>query len=251
VTSQPTGREGRAARAGGGRDLIPSADPTGRPRGRHEAPRRLLLPGGLGTAAAVVVAVVMLAGVLATRLMGSAEQAPERPAATTVAAPAPAAGPTSRVPGAAAFGNLVDNWSFEQDLNGWQVLGAAEAVREPQGRTSGSCALVRASGPQPGRVGLTLPGVVEEAPAGGRYVASAWVRSTAAGMRVTLRLVGAGATAEASQSNATTLPGLRWRRVFVAHTVATAGADLGVEVTGDGVAAGDALLVDEVVVRQG
>jgi hypothetical protein len=248
VASQPTGRDGRAVRAGGGRDLIPSADPSGRPRGRHEAPRRLLLPGGLGMAAAVV-AVVVLAGVLATRLMGSAEQAPERPAATTVAAPA--AGPTSRVPGAAAFGNLVDNWSFEQDLDGWQVIGAAEAVREPQGRTSGSCALVRASGPQPGRVGLTLPGVVEDAPAGGRYVASAWVRSTAAGMRVTLRLVGAGATAEASESSVTTLPGLRWRRVFVAHAVAAAGTDLGVEVTGAGVAAGDALLVDEVVVRQG
>jgi hypothetical protein len=235
---------------------MPSADPTGRPRGRHEAPRRLVLPGGLAVAAAVVAA-VMIAGVLATRLMSSAEQAPERPAATTIAAPAaaptaaPAAAPTSRRPGTAAFGNLVDNWSFEQDLNGWQVLGAAEAVREPQGRTSGSCALVRASGPQPGRVGLALPGVVEDAPAAGRYVASAWVRSTAPGLRVTVQLAGAGGTGEVSRSTATTLPGLRWRRVFVAHTVAAAGTELNLEVTADGVAAGDALLVDEVIVRQG
>jgi len=152
---------------------------------------------------------------------------------------------------AGAFGNLVGNWSFEQDLTGWQVVGAAEAVREPQGRTSGSCALVRASGSQPGRVGLTLPGVVREAAAGSRYVASAWVRSTAPGLRVTVRLVGAGAKPERSQTTAATLPGLAWRRVFVAHTVAAAGGELGVEIAADGVNPGDALLVDEVTVRKG
>ena len=152
---------------------------------------------------------------------------------------------------AGAFGNLVGNWSFEQDLTGWQVVGAAEAVREPQGRTSGSCALVRASGSQPGRVGLTLPGVVREAAAGSRYVASALVRSTAPGLRVTVRLVGAGAKPERSQTTAATLPGLAWRRVFVAHTVAAAGGELGVEITADGVHPGDALLVDEVTVRKG
>ena len=152
---------------------------------------------------------------------------------------------------AGAFGNLVGNWSFEQDLTGWQVVGAAEAVREPQGRTSGSCALVRASGSQPGRIGLTLPGVVQDAGKQSRYVASAWVRSTAPGLRVTVRLVAAGGTAQASTATATTLPGLRWRRVFVAQSVAAAGTDLDLEVTADGVAAGDALLVDEVIVRQG
>jgi len=152
---------------------------------------------------------------------------------------------------AGAFGNLVGNWSFEQDLTGWQVVGAAEAVREPQGRTSGSCALVRASGSQPGRVGLTLPGVVREAAAGSRYVASAWVRSTAPGLRVTVRLVAAGAKPGHSQTTAATLPGLVWRRVFVAHTVAAAGGELGVEIAADGVNPGDALLVDEVTVRKG
>jgi len=199
---------------------------------------------------AAVVALVLIAGLLATRLIGSAKQAPDPPA-TTAATPAAEAAPTSRLPGAAAFGNLVDNWSFEEDLTGWQVVGAAEAVREPQGRTSGSCALVRASGPQPGRIGLTLPGVVENASGGSRYVASAWVRSTAPGLRVTVRLVGAGGTAKASNMSATTLPGLRWRRVLVGHTVAAAGTDLDLEVTADGVAAGDALLVDEVIVRHG
>jgi hypothetical protein len=249
TASQPIGWDERVPGPRRGRDLVPSVDPSGRPRGRHEAPRRLALPGGPATMAAVV-AVVLIGGLLATRLIGSAEQAPDPPA-TTAAAPAGEAAPTSRLPGAAAFGNLVDNWSFEQDLTGWQVVGAAEAVREPQGRTSGSCALVRAGGPQPGRIGLKLPGVVVDAAGGSRYVASAWVRSTAPGLRVTVRLVGAGGTAQASSASATTLPGLRWRRVFVAHTVAAAGTDLDLEVTADGVPAGDALLVDEVIVRQG
>jgi hypothetical protein len=38
--------------------------------------------------------------------------------------------------------------------------------------------------------------------------------------------------------------------MFVAHTVAGA-TDLNLEVTADGVPAGEALLVDEVIVRQG
>jgi hypothetical protein len=167
---------------------------------------------------------------------------PGEQASGTTAGSLPARAPMS--------GNLVTNWSFEQDLGGWEVLGAVEAGREPPGRTSGSCALVRARGPQPGRVGLRLPAAVTDAPTGSRYVASAWVRSAAPGLRVTVRLVGAGGTAQASKSSAATLPGLRWRRMFVAHTVAGA-TDLNLEVTADGVPAGEALLVDEVIVRQG
>jgi hypothetical protein len=215
------------------------------PRGRHEAPRRGL-GGPAAMAIAVVIAAVVLAGVLATWLIGSAEEAPNAPGAE--AATTAAGGPTSRPPGQGSFGNLVSNWSFEQDLAGWEVLGAAEASREPQGRTSGSCASVRAR--EPGRVGLALPGAVPEAKKGQRYVASAWVRSTAPGLRVTIRLTGAGAAKESSKATATTLPGLEWRRVIVPHTVATAGP-VQLEVVADGVPAGDALLADEVVVRQG
>jgi hypothetical protein len=160
----------------------------------------------------------------------------------------PQSSPVSR---AGAFGNLVRNGSFEQDLTGWLVVGEAEAVREPQGRSSGSCALVRASGNQPGQIGLTLPGVVRDAARGSRYVASAWVRPTAPGLRVTVRLVGAGARPERSQTTSATLPGVAWRRVVVAHTVVAAGDELALEVTADGVSPGDALLVDEVAVRRG
>ena len=150
-----------------------------------------------------------------------------------------------------SFGNLVVNWSFEQDLGGWQVLGEADASREPQGRTSGSCASIRARGPQPGPVGLRLPGVVSDARKGSRYVASAWVRSTAPGQRVTIRLVDAAGAAQASGAEATTLPGLVWRRLLVSHTAAANDTDLHLEVVADGVPAGDALLIDEVVVRRG
>ena len=223
---------------------LPAPEQPDRPRGRHEAPRRA--PGGpAGAAIAVVVGAVVFAGLLATWLISSAKE-PPRPAATGATT---TGGPSTRPPGPSAFGNLVVNWSFEQDLSGWQVLGAAEASREPQGRTSGSCASVRARGPQPDRVGLALPGVAPSAAKGQRYVASAWVRSTAPGQQVTVRLAGAGGK-EASKRTATTLPGLEWKRVIVDHTVTAAGP-LRLEVVADGVPAGDALLVDEVVVRLG
>jgi hypothetical protein len=182
---------------------------------------------------------------------GSRGQEPDQGGGGTAATAASRAGETSRPPGAATFGNLVANWSFEKDLSGWQVVGAAGVSQAPVGRTSGSCASVRASGPQPARVGLRLPAVVADAPKGSWYVASAWVRSTVPGQAVTIRLVGAGDGAQASRADAQTLPGVAWRRMFVGHTVAAAGMDLDLEVTADGLPAGDALLVDEVVVRQG
>jgi hypothetical protein len=175
---------------------------------------------------------------------GIAGSPPEagQPAPTVGAAPTV----TSGARPAATFGNPVRNWSFEQDLNGWRVAGDGAVV--PQGRTSGSCASVRAR--RPGRVGLAQPGVVPGAGAGRRYVAKAWVRSTAPGLKVTLRLVGGGAAPESSRAVTTTLPGLAWRSVTVGHRV-RARTDLAVEITADGVAAGVDLQVDEVTVRQG
>jgi hypothetical protein len=222
---------------------LPAPERPERPRGRHEAQRRSV--GGPARAAiAVVAGSVVVALVLAAWLISSAKEAPPPSAgAGSTAKDAP----TSRPPGPAAFGNLVVNWSFEQDLSGWEVLGAADAAQEPQGRTSGSCASVRARGPEPGRVGLALPEVGPSAKRGRRYVASAWVRSTAPGQQVTVRLVGADGK-EGSKATATTLPGLEWRRIIVAHTVAAPGP-LRLEIVADEVPAGDALLVDEVVVR--
>jgi hypothetical protein len=221
-------------------------EPPQRPRGRHEA-QRDSAGGPAGAAIAVVVASVVVAGVLASWLISSAKE-PRPPPAARAGSTASGA-PTSRAPGPAAFGNLVANWSFEQDLSGWEVLGAADAGQEPQGRTSGSCASVRARGPQPSRIGLALPQATPAARPGQRYVASAWVRSSAPGQPVTVRLVGAGGR-ESSKATATTLPGLEWRRVIVAHTVATPGP-LRLEIVADEVPAGEELLVDEVVVRLG
>jgi hypothetical protein len=223
---------------------LPVPDDPDRPRGRHEAPRRSV-DAPAGATIAVVVAAVVAAGVLATWLISSAKE-PSSPASANAATQG---GPTSRPPGSAAFGNLVGNWSFERDLSGWQVLGAADASREPQGRTSGSSALVRARGPGPGKVGLALAGVVGKGERGQRYVASAWVRSSASGQQVTLGLVGPGG-GQGSNKTVTTLAGLAWRRVIVDHTAASAGP-IRLEIVAVGVPAGDALLVDEVVVRLG
>jgi hypothetical protein len=213
-------------------------------RGRHEAPKRTF-GGPAGAAIAVVIASVVFAGVLATWLISSAKE----PGGPARAATSNSPGPTSRPVGAGSFGNLVVNWSFEEDLSGWQVLGPADGSREPQGRTSGSCASVRARGPQPARVGLTQPDVAPDARKGQRYVASAWVRSSAPGQQVTLRVVGADGK-QVSKATVATLPGLEWKRVIVAHTVATAGP-LRLELVADRVPAGEALLADEVVVRLG
>jgi hypothetical protein len=239
-------REAVDASAPDQRALPPPEQPAlpDRVRGRHEAPRRTF-GGPAGAAIAVVIASVVFAGVLATWLISSAKE-PNGPAK---AAPSNSAGPTSRPPGAGAYGNLVDNWSFEEDLRGWQVVGPADGSREPQGRTSGSCASVRARGPQPTRVGLALSEVAPDAKKGQRYVASAWVRSSAPGQRVTLRVIGAGG-GEVSKATVATLPGLEWKRVIVDHTVATAGP-LRLELVADGVPAGETLLADEVVVRLG
>jgi hypothetical protein len=225
----------------------PGQPPPERPRGRHEAQRRSV--GGPARAAiAVVIAAVVFAGVLATWLISSAKEPPEQSPGTAAGTTA-LAGPTSRPPGQSSFGNLIVNWSFEQDLSGWEVLGEADATREPQGRTSGSGALVRARGPEQGQVGLALPEAAASAEKGQRYVASAYVRSTAPGQQVTVRVIGAGGQ-ESSKETATTLPGLQWRRIIVDHTVATAGP-LRLEIVADEVPAGDALLVDEVVMRLG
>jgi hypothetical protein len=190
-----------------------------------------------------LLAVVLLVTVILANLPGGpgSGAASGGPSGVTVGEPLPTA--------TAGSGNPVRNWSFEQDLNGWQAfLGVGTTA--PQGRTSGSCASVRAR--QPGQVGLRQTGVIADAVAGSRYVAKAWVRSAAAGLKVTLRLVGTGTNPERSQATTTTTaPGLAWRSVIVDHTVTAAGTDLGVEITAGGVPAGEALLVDEVTVRQG
>jgi hypothetical protein len=193
------------------------------------------------TAIAVILVAVTFFANLPDRSRSGA--APGRGVDTTGTAATP--------PAAASSGNLVANWSFEQDLTGWEVLGEAEASREPQGRTSGSSASVRARGPEPGPVGLRLPGVVSDAREGSRYVASAWVRSTAPAQRVSIRLVGGTGAPRTATAGAPTLPGLAWRRLFVSHTATSDGTDLHLEVVADGVPAGDALVIDEVVVRRG
>jgi hypothetical protein len=224
-----------------------SANSPQRPRGRHLAPRRQHPNRWL---AVLGMLPVVLVAVLLVRMIGSGDQ-PNRPAVTT--STLDVLGPLPTPPaGAAAFGNLVRNWSFEQDLSGWEVVGPATASREPQGRTSGSSAAVRPTGSQPQRVGLALLKVVPSTRQGSRYVASAWVRSTPPGLKVTLRLVTTGGGGgEASQAVTTTLPGNQWSRVNVAHKVAAAQASLDLQITAAEVEPGEALLVDEVELRRG
>ena len=224
-----------------------SENPPERPRGRHLAPRRqypnrwLVILG--------VLPVVLVAVLLVRMISAGQESKGQLAVATTLDILGPPPTPPAR-PG--AFGNLVSNWSFEQDLRGWGVVGPATASQELQGRTSGSSAAVRSTGGQPQRVGLVLLKVVPSARQGSRYVASAWVRSTPPGLKVTLRLVATGGGgSQASQAAMTTLPGNRWGRITVAHKVTAAQASLDLQITAADVQPGEALLIDEVELRNG
>ena len=238
-SSRVTGQSRETSLAGTG-------DPPQKPRGRHLAPRRQHPNRWLAILGVLPVALV---AVLLVRMIGAAQESNERSAvATTLDILGPPPTPPARP---AAFGNLVSNWSFEQGLRGWAAVGPATAGRDLQGRTSGSCAAVRPTGGQPQRVGLVLPKAVPVARQRSRYVASAWVRSTPPGLKVTLRMVTTGGgSSDASQAVATTLPGDRWNRVTVAHTVAAAQASLDLQIMAAAVRPGEVLLVDEVELRR-
>ena len=230
--------------AGEREETSTSGNPPQQLRGRHLAPRRQYPNRWLAILGALP---VVLVAVLLVRTIGAGEESKRQSAAATTLdvlgpPPTPPAGP-------AAFGNLVSNWSFEQDLRGWAAVGPATAGRELQGRTSGSSAAVRTTGGQPQRVGLVLLKAVPVARQGSRYVASAWVRSTPPGLKVTLRLVTTGG--DSSQAVRTTPPGDRWDRVTVAHTVAPAQASLDLQIMAAGVRPGETLLIDEVELRSG
>jgi len=226
-----------------GTSLEPARHPA---RGRHLATRDRRW--GRGWAVAAAAAVGLVGVVVAARMLGAAEP-PSRPAPTTTS---DVLGPVGRPPpGPSAFGNLVSNWSFEEDLSGWGVIGPATVSQEPPGRTSGSSAAVRATDDQPAQIGLVLPKVVPAARRGSRYVASVWVHSSSPGLKVTLRLAAAGnGMSQASQATETTLPGDTWRRITVSHRIAAAQAALDLQVTAAAVPPGEALLVDEVELRR-
>ena len=236
-------RQGIDKIAGEREETSTTGNPPQQLRGRHLAPRREYPNRWLAVLGALP---VVLVAVLLVRMIGAGEDSKGQSAAATTLdvlgpPPTPPAGP-------AAFGNLVSNWSFEQDLRGWAAVGPATASRELQGRTSGSSAAVRTTGGQPERVGLVLLKAVPLARPGSRYVASAWVRSTPPGLKVTLRLMTTGGGS--SQAVTTTPPGDRWGRVTVAYTVA-AQDTLDLLVTAAGVRPGETLLVDEVELRTG
>lgn len=239
----PPAAEGTAPHRMAGRHLAPSRwpwSPAANGRGRYAAPSRWTLrrPAVAATVLAVVVCCVLV-----VRTIGTADErsGSARPG-TTFDALGP---PPQSSPGPSAFGNLVTNWSFEQDLSGWTVVGPATASREFQGRTSGSSAAVRPSASRPERIGLVLPRAVASAQSGSRYVASAWVRSTSVNLKVSIQLATSGE--RGSQASVTTLPG-DWRRVTVEYTAAAAAAlDLVISAT---VPSGQAILIDEVQLRK-
>jgi hypothetical protein len=217
--------------------------------GRHAAPRpdrpRLHLRPLIGLLGLVLFMVAI--GILLIRVINQSQTAVDRGAtrtATTEELPPPVASG-----GFAVAGNLLRNWSFETDTEGWQRIGSARLSRELGGRTSGSSAFVQASATGPSRDGMAAPDIAQVGK-GDVYEASAWVRSGTPGMRVTVNLVVTGQGGrEVSSERAVTAANPGWVRIDVDHRVKAAGV-LSFEVTLDNTRLGEGLLVDEVTVRQ-
>jgi hypothetical protein len=193
--------------------------------------------------------VVVVAGLIQlTRLIGRSggAVAPTAPAATA-ASPTTARPSAQAPPGSGVLGNLALNWSFEEDLSGWTVIGQAEGGRQTGGRTSGSAARVDARGNGP--IGLALPSVRTGARAGQRFVAAVWIRSNTPGTPVTLKLVSTPPDGEPAVSQAVTptAKGTRWTKATVAHEVKKDGSEVRFELT----TTGRSLVVDEVTIREG
>jgi hypothetical protein len=153
---------------------------------------------------------------------------------------------------AAADGNLVLNWSFEQDLRGWGRVGTVSLQRCDMGRTSGSAAELTVTGRARAAVGAQYLPVVGSAPLGHSYVAWVWVWSDQPGLAVTLDLVGRtggpGGTALLRSATARMGP-KRWQRIRVAGRVTAPGSAVGLKVTAAGLAPGRELVLDEVGLR--
>ncbi|HYT26398.1 MAG TPA: hypothetical protein VEP73_07970 [Actinomycetota bacterium] len=197
-----------------------------------------------------LVVALLVVGVPLARMIGKAQQTPSRTGSDASVPPASGSTAPPQGPVPTAVGNLLSNWSFEQDLSGWQGVGPVSVVRELGGRTSGSSAFVQATTNGRTPVGIVAASVVPEARAGVVYEASVWVRSGTPGLEVALSLVVThGGTKEASRTVAETVSDPRWLRVDVAHRV-TAPGTLAVQVTADGLSQGEGFLVDEVTVRQ-
>jgi hypothetical protein len=218
--------------------------------GRHVAPRpdrpRLHLRPLIGLFGLVLFMVAI--GILLIRVINQSQPATGKgaaqPASTEELPPPVASG------GFAVAGNLLRNWSFETDTEGWQRIGAARLSRELGGRTSGSCAFVQASATGPSTVGMAAPNVVQ-VHAGEVYEASAFVRSGTPGLRVVVSLVVTGQRGrEVSSERAVTAANPGWVRVDVDHRVRAAGV-LSFEVSLQNARLGEGLLVDEVTVHRG
>lgn len=217
--------------------------------GRHAAPRsdrpRLHvrpLVGLFGLVLFVVAIAIPLVDVI-----NDTQEATGQTTATS--APAVDLPPVETGGGFTSTGNLLSNWSFEQDTSGWQRIGSARVSRELGGHTSGSSVFVQAAVTGPSRVGVTAPDITKVR-ADDVYQASAWVRSGTPGMSVTLNLVVTGqGPREVTSKTAVTPAAPKWVRVEVEHRVKAAGT-LALEVVLENAKQGEYLLVDEAIVRR-
>jgi hypothetical protein len=196
----------------------------------------------------VAVALLALAVVVSGFLVSIGVFTPTELTVSSPLFPTATSPPSTTRPLAPIAGNLVDNWSFEQDLSGWQVLGTANAHRSAPGRTSGWCAVIQASGTKAEDIGLALPRVVRSAARGTRFEGVVWVKSTTPGVTVALELRG-GKPGGSTMGWDDEVSAMRWHRLTVDHTLIE-GDRVDLRVVARNMPVGSALLVDNVVVKK-
>ena len=154
--------------------------------------------------------------------------------------------PTSQ----AATGNLVVNPTMEASTRGWYAPSAFVLERARGGHTGTYAVRLRNTGTT-ARTGTVndARNTVAATTAGHVYVASAWVRTPAAGRAVSVRLMEYRGRTYLGQALATvTLPDTGWHRVRTTYTARTSGASLDLNVVAR-VPGGASVLVDDVALR--
>lgn len=153
---------------------------------------------------------------------------------------------------AAAAAPLLADPSFEQGLSQWVKLGRnSQLSAVPRGRVGRSVKLVNTS-PTTSSVGITdKPRLTPRPISGHRYIATAWVRASSPGVRVTLNFgetpnalsLGSGAAAR------TVLPDRAWHEIGATYLSSGRGRGFDWTVTAE-LAKGQSLEVDEASARR-
>jgi hypothetical protein len=153
---------------------------------------------------------------------------------------------------AGVAGNLVTNSTFETDLSGWAALAGCGLTRVAAGHIEGWAADLN------NPLGTAQTCTLNDSPnwvartVAGTYSSTVWVRASATGGQVKLRIREYnGATLVGTGTTTLTIPDTEWHSVSLSYGVLSPGSTLDLNVYETSQPAGSDLLVDDVSLRSG